>query len=102
VQHPWRAGEQVAETLRRLAPFIAYVQITDARALDDPTPALPGTGVLPLREVHDALAAAGYDGWVSLEWASYWYPDAPPLEDALPLARRFIAGTLWEGQKASR
>jgi sugar phosphate isomerase/epimerase len=102
VQHPWRAGEPVADTMRLLAPFIAYVQITDARSLDDPTPALPGTGVLPLREAYEALIAAGYEGWVSLEWASYWFPDAPPLEDALPLARRFIDGTLWEDQTAIR
>jgi sugar phosphate isomerase/epimerase len=96
VQHPWRAGEDVADTLRSLAPLLAYVQITDARALDDLTPTLLGTGVLPLRDAYEALRAAGYHGWVSLEWASYWFPDAPPLEDALPGARRWLDGTLWD------
>jgi sugar phosphate isomerase/epimerase len=96
VQHPWRASEAVAATLRSLAPFLAYVQITDARAVDDPTPTLLGSGVLPLRDAYEALRAAGYDGWVSLEWASYWFPDAPPLEAALPGARRWLDGTLWD------
>jgi sugar phosphate isomerase/epimerase len=95
VQHPWRAGERIGETLRLLAPFLAYVQITDARSIDDPTPALLGTGVLPLREAYETLAESGYDGWVSLEWASYWYPAAPPLAAAMPGAQRWLRGTLW-------
>jgi len=94
VQHPWRAGERVADTLRALVPFIGYVQITEACSIDDPTPCLLGTGVVPLREAYDELVRAGYDGWVSLEWASYWYPDAPPLAHALDGARRWLSGTL--------
>jgi len=95
VQHPWRAGEAVADTLGALGPLLAYVQITDARSLDDPTPCLLGNGVLPLRGVRDVLMGSRYDGWVSLEWASYWYPEAPPLEAALPGARRWFDGSLW-------
>ena len=86
----------VADTLRLLRPHLAYVQITDAQSLDDVTPALPGAGVLPLRELREALVDGGYEGWVSLEWASYWFPGSPPLADALPLARRFIDGSLWD------
>ena len=96
VQHPWRAGELVVETMRLLGPFLAYVQITDARALDDATPTLLGSGVLPLRDAYEALRATAYDGWISLEWAAYWFADAPPLEDALPTARRWLDGTLWD------
>jgi sugar phosphate isomerase/epimerase len=92
IQHPWRAGEAVPRTLELLAPHLAYVQITDARSRADPTPSEFGRGVLPLREVHDVLRAAGYDGWVSLEWASYWFPEAPPLESALQGARRWFDG----------
>jgi len=96
VQHPWRAGEPVGETMELLQPVLAYVQITDARSIADPTPARFGTGVVPLREARDALVARGYDGWVSLEWASYWYPEAPPLEDALRAACLWFSGALWE------
>jgi sugar phosphate isomerase/epimerase len=96
VQHPWRAGEPVEETARLLLPFAAYVQITDARSLDDPTPCPLGTGVLPLREARAALERSGYEGWVSLEWASYWYPEAPPLSVGLEGAAGWLDGTLWD------
>jgi sugar phosphate isomerase/epimerase len=95
VQHPWRAGEPVEETARLLLPHVAYVQITDAVSLDDPTPCALGTGVLPLRDARTALDRAGYEGWISLEWASYWYPAAPPLAVALDGAKRWLDGTLW-------
>lgn len=95
VQHPWRAGERVGATLRALGPFLAYVQITEARSRADATPCIPGDGAVPLREVRGELLAAGYAGWVSFEWAAYWYPDAPPLAEALPAARRWLDGTLW-------
>jgi sugar phosphate isomerase/epimerase len=94
VQHPFRAGEPVAETARVLAPFLGYVQITDARSMDDCTPCSLGTGVLPLREVYAELQSIGYEGWVSLEWASYWYAGAPPLADGLESAERWFSGSL--------
>jgi sugar phosphate isomerase/epimerase len=94
VQHPWRAGEAVRDTLDALGPFLAYVQITDARSDDDVTPCLLGTGVLPLLEARAELARRRYHGWISLEWASHWYPAAPPLVDALPGARRWLDGAL--------
>jgi sugar phosphate isomerase/epimerase len=97
IQHPWRAGEPVAQTAELLGPWLAYVQITDARSLEDPTPSEFGRGILPLREVYDALRARAYDGWISVEWASYWYPGAPPLDSALAAARRWFSGALWDG-----
>jgi sugar phosphate isomerase/epimerase len=96
VQHPWRAGEPVKETARLLLPRTAYVQITDARSLADPTPCALGAGVLPLRDARKVLEHAGYEGWISLEWASYWYPEAPPLAVALEGAKRWLDGTLWD------
>jgi sugar phosphate isomerase/epimerase len=98
IQHPWRAGEAVQETLESLRPYLAYIQITDARGLDDPTPALLGRGVLPLREVYDVLRADNYDGWISLEWASYWYPQAAPFDAALRTAALWFTGALWESR----
>lgn len=92
IQHPWRAGEAVRRTLELLERHLAYVQITDARSLEDPTPPEFGRGVLPLSEMRDALHAVGYDGWISLEWASYWFPEAPPLTSALEGARRWFDG----------
>jgi len=94
VQHPWLAGEAVADTAGALRPFLGYVQLSDVRALDDPAPCVPGTGAVPLGEVRDELERAGYGGWVSLEWPSYWFPDAPSLEEALAGAARWFEDRL--------
>jgi sugar phosphate isomerase/epimerase len=94
IQHPWLAGEAVADTCRALAPWLAYVQLSDVRALGDPTPCVPGTGSVPLGLVRHELQRAGYEGWVSLEWPSYWFPELPPLEEALAGAERWLDGSL--------
>jgi sugar phosphate isomerase/epimerase len=97
MQHPWLAGEPIPETARTLIPLLGYVQISDVRSAVDPSPCLLGTGALPLRLGYDVLQDSGYEGWVSLEWPSYWYPEAPPLAEALPGAQQWLAGTLWAG-----
>jgi sugar phosphate isomerase/epimerase len=84
--HPWKAGEPVAETASALRDHLAYVQIKDVASAHDLTPVPPGGGVLPLGDIAAALASFGYDGWVSLEWESKWYPTAIPLVDALAAA----------------
>jgi sugar phosphate isomerase/epimerase len=97
LQHPWLAGEPIGETVQALAQYLGYVQITDVRSTSDSTPCLLGTGVLPLGEARSALQRAGYGGWISFEWASYWFSAAPPLADALTGARRWISGAPLEG-----
>lgn len=56
-------GDDVAAAIDRYAGRIAHVQIADA-----PGRGAPGTGELPLRQWLDALHAAGYDGYVGLEY----------------------------------
>ena len=46
-------------------------------------PLIPGTGVVPIKPMIALLKRSDYRGWVELEWESAWYPDAPPLDDAL-------------------
>ncbi|MFI6174935.1 sugar phosphate isomerase/epimerase family protein [Nonomuraea sp. NPDC051191] len=93
--HPWRNGEPPAATLAALGPSLAYVQVKDAVSAADTTPVPMGTGSVPLEEAGDLLRAAGYAGWVSLEWERTWYPQVAPVEEILPGAadwvRRFTA-----------
>lgn len=93
--HPWRHGEPPARTLAALGPHLAYVQVKDAVSAADTTPVPMGTGSVPLEEAGELLRAAGYDGWVSLEWERTWYPQVEPVEEILPGAadwvRRFTA-----------
>jgi sugar phosphate isomerase/epimerase len=83
VLHPWRHGEPITETAATLAPWLAHVQIKDARSATDLLPVFLGTGAVPLAEALDALRDMGYAGALSLEWEKKWHPDAAPLADAL-------------------
>ncbi|MFC9325535.1 sugar phosphate isomerase/epimerase family protein [Kitasatospora sp. NPDC057015] len=88
--HPWRHGEEPAETLRRLGDRIVCVQIKDAVSASDTTPVPLGTGAVPLSAARRLLD--GFDGWVSLEWERTWYPGIPPVEEILPGALAWAAG----------
>jgi sugar phosphate isomerase/epimerase len=79
--HPWRSGEPPADTARLLAGRIGYVQVKDVASRTDLTPVPPGDGVLPLREMADALRRTGYDGWVSWEYERAWFPELPGLPE---------------------
>ena len=61
--HAGRLGLDVAATLQRLAPLVGHVQIADA-----PGRGAPGTGSIDWPAFFAALAEAGYDGAVGLEY----------------------------------
>jgi hydroxypyruvate isomerase len=56
-------GDDLAAVVARYADRIAHVQIADAPGRHE-----PGTGQLDLDEHLGKLAAAGYDGWIALEY----------------------------------
>ncbi|TXK39541.1 sugar phosphate isomerase/epimerase [Nonomuraea sp. C10] len=88
--HPWRHGESPAATLAALGPSLAYVQVKDAVSAADTTPVPMWTGSVPLDEAGELLRAAGYRGWVSLEWERTWYPQVAPVEEILPGAAAWV------------
>ncbi|MEV4106282.1 sugar phosphate isomerase/epimerase family protein [Nonomuraea sp. NPDC049695] len=88
--HPWRHGESPADTLAALGPYLSYVQVKDAVSAEDTTPVPMWTGSVPLDESGELLRAAGYDGWVSLEWERTWYPQVAPVEEILPGAADWV------------
>ncbi|GAA2204139.1 sugar phosphate isomerase/epimerase [Nonomuraea monospora] len=88
--HPWRHGEPPARTLAALAPYLGYVQVKDAVSAQDTTPVPMGTGSVPLQESGELLCAAGFGGWVSLEWERTWYPQVAPVEEILPGATEWV------------
>jgi sugar phosphate isomerase/epimerase len=92
VLHPWRHGEAVAETAAALRPWLAHVQIKDARSTTDLRPVFLGAGAVPLTGVFDALRDLRYAGALALEWEAKWYPDAPPLADALRHGTGWLTG----------
>lgn len=96
VVNPWRFGEAPLDTARLLAGRIALVQIKDVASPHDLKPVLPSCGTVPLPELLAALAGKGWPGPVSLEWERAWFPEIPPLDEALPAARDWLASSARE------
>lgn len=82
VAHTYRAGEDAGTVLGLLDGRIAHVHVKDARR--DGSLTLLGDGEVPVRDSLEALASAGYDGWISVEWEKHWHPELPEPEVALP------------------
>jgi sugar phosphate isomerase/epimerase len=95
VHHPYRMGESPQEVLAALGSRIALVHVKDARRDGDDWQLVPlGGGEVPVRESIAALLAAGYDGWLTVEWEKRWHPELAPPELALPRDRATLAGWL--------
>ncbi|MER6176416.1 sugar phosphate isomerase/epimerase family protein [Streptosporangium sp. NPDC001681] len=90
VVNPWRAGETAADTADALAPYLRHVQIKDAAAPTELAPVLPGQGAVGVPGVLAELDRIGYSGYLALEWERMWYPDAPPIGEALAAFRQVI------------
>ncbi len=56
-------GDDVSKAISTYAERIAHVQIADAPGRHE-----PGTGTVPIDQYLGELQAAGYDGWVGLEY----------------------------------
>jgi sugar phosphate isomerase/epimerase len=85
---PWAAGEAPEDTARALSGRIAMVQVKDAHGTE---PVLPGTGEVPLPRILATLADHGWSGVLSVEWERAWYPELPPLDEAITAAKSWVA-----------
>ncbi|WP_328672245.1 TIM barrel protein [Streptomyces sp. NBC_00328] len=75
-------GEDLPRVIAAYADRTGHVQIADS-----PGRGAPGTGTLPLEELLDQLAEAGYAGWVGLEYKPGDRPSAQAF-DWLPAVAR--------------
>ena len=88
VHHPYRVGETPPDVLRALGGRIHLVHVKDARRRGAEWELVAlGEGEVPVRESLAALGAAGYDGWLTVEWEKRWHPELAEPEDALPRER---------------
>lgn len=96
VMHPWRLGEDPAETLDSLGMEFEYVQFKDAtidRQTGELRMTLPGAGDIPLRRILalvEAQTPTGAAPWISLEWEKAWHPELPALSEALVALRSLV------------
>lgn len=86
--HPYRVGETADQTLALLGERLLHVHIKDGRRPADGGPnwdlTLLDDGDVPVRDILAQIKAAGYDGWLSIEWEKKWHPEIAEPEIALP------------------
>ena len=79
VLHSIEFCESLDDSIAYIGDKLAHVHVKDAHAPEGDAFIYPlcdlGDGVFPLRELLVKLDAAGYDGYVSLEWESPWCPE---------------------------
>ncbi len=80
IHHPYRYhGEMPEETMRNIGGLIRYVHVKDSRMENgDVKYRMMGYGDVPVEDAVRRLSAAGYNGYLSLEWVKRWNRD---LED---------------------
>ena len=85
VHHTYRLGESPEDVVGALGTHIHLVHVKDARRSGDDWELVPlGEGEVPVRESLAVLQAAGYDGWLTVEWEKRWHPELAEPEVALP------------------
>ena len=95
VHHPWATkGEAPEDSARSLSPYIRNTHWKDSSPLPGGKRRLRllGEGEVPLRRIWDALRAANYDGWYTLEWEKRWHPEIEEPEVAIPAFAAYMRG----------
>ncbi len=75
------AGEDAEKTITDLGAYVHHVHIHDYRMEDGrAVPELIGDGLLPIRDLMNALRSVNYDGFVSLAWDPAWIEGLEDIE----------------------
>lgn len=105
IVHLFLAGEPISDAVRTLVPYTAHTHITDANRHDDGTfeLCLVGDGELDSAEYMRAMAAAGWDDFITLEvstmvWAKDGYdPEAAARKSYAAVTGAFAAAGVARG-----
>ena len=80
--HTWKEGGELPSiTWSRLRGRTRHLHVKDSLAQGGYV--VPGTGDYPFAELLEVLEFDAFDGVLSLEWERHWYPDLPPIDQAL-------------------
>jgi sugar phosphate isomerase/epimerase len=95
--HPYRVGEQPADTAARLGDRCCHVHVKDGRpgAGENWELTLLGEGEVPVPDILSTLYGRHYEGWLSVEWEKKWHPEIAEPEIAIPqhaeILRQYLA-----------
>jgi sugar phosphate isomerase/epimerase len=99
VHHPFRTcGQSMQECWDNLGKYVAHTHFKDSKL--DPSLksgfryCLMGEGNVPNIEAVKLLKAAGYDGYLSLEWEKGWHDYLPDASIAFPQYAETMRGYL--------
>jgi sugar phosphate isomerase/epimerase len=92
LHHPYRMGESPRETASLIARRTYHAHVKDSKR--DAGYTFLGEGDIPLPDLVSALHAAGYQGYLCLEWEKMWHPELAEPEVALPQGARYLSDLL--------
>ena len=92
LHHPYRLGEPLRETAVGIARRTHHAHVKDSRK--DGGYTFLGEGDVPIADLVRALHAAGYRGYLCLEWEKLWHPELAEPEVALPQGARYLSELL--------
>ena len=85
IGHSFCVGDEPAEAIPRLAPYLRHVHLEDIAATRVHHHLVPGEGAIDFAATFRAIRQIGYDGWVTIEL--YPYVDDPDAAARTALER---------------
>jgi sugar phosphate isomerase/epimerase len=93
VGHCVRAGTDVVEAIHAAGPRLYNMHIKDlASFTDKESQVAVGEGMLPIRDIFDALVKINYPGWVDLEYEIHGDDPMPGVTESFAYMRGVLAG----------
>ena len=92
LHHPVKQGESPEATAGLIGGRTYHAHVKDSGA--DGSYTLLGEGDVPLEELVGELHAAGYRGYLSLEWEKAWHPELAGPEVVFPQAAKYLSELL--------
>jgi sugar phosphate isomerase/epimerase len=91
--HAARAGADVVQAIRAAGPRLFNVHMKDLTSFESKESQVAvGQGILPVREIFEALAAIGYKGFVDLEYEIHGDDPMPGVIASFAYMRGVLAG----------
>jgi sugar phosphate isomerase/epimerase len=93
VGHTELAGTDVAEAIHAAGPRLLNMHIKDMTEFHDENSVVPvGDGIMPIREIFEALIATKYKGFVDLEYEAEADDPLPGAQRSFAFMRGMLAG----------
>jgi sugar phosphate isomerase/epimerase len=98
VGHCVRAGTDVVQAIHEVGPRLFNIHMKDlADFTSKESQVAVGEGIMPIREIFDALIATKYPGYVDLEYEIHGDDPMPGVTESFAYMRGVLAGMGYRG-----